>query len=117
MGNCISSPHLYDLAVPVEKIAGLKLTSAVLEVGRGAATPPAHVLIDDDDDITKPAALCKLPKATIVVSKEQLEFLLTNSQQFGSQGIAVQFSDSFKFDRSCSRWCPVLPTILEVHNY
>lgn len=141
MGNCIDKSHFlplqkikdfvccegedFNLALPIEKIAcgayeGLKLTSqafttssAVLEVGRGAPPLPVRV----DDAILKPADLCKLRKATIVVSKEQLELLLRNSKKFGSKGIAVQFSDTFQFDEPCPRWRPALPTIPEVHNF
>ncbi|KAG6603830.1 hypothetical protein SDJN03_04439, partial [Cucurbita argyrosperma subsp. sororia] len=134
MGNCINTAHFrplqklkdliccegedLSLALPIEKIASGAYTtsSAVLEVDRGA--PPLPVSIDDDDAVSKPDALCKLPKTTtIVVSKQQLELILRNSRKFASKGIAVQFSDSFEVDDRCPRWCPALPTILEVHNY
>lgn len=141
MGNCINTPHFpplqkikgficcqvedLNLALPFEKIAygaykGLKLTSqafttssAVLEVEHGPPPLPLRI----DDSIIKPADLCKLPKATIVVSKQQLELILRNSKSFGSKGIAVQFSDSFEVDDRCPRWRPALPTIPEVRNY
>lgn len=138
MGNCINTPHFlplqkiknficyegedFNLGLPIEKIANgaykgqaFTTSNGVLEVGHGApALPPLPVGIHD----AAAAAAGFKHKATIVVSKQQLELLLRNSKKFGSKGIVVQFSDSFEFDERCPpRWRPTLPTIPEVRNY
>ncbi|KAE8647639.1 hypothetical protein Csa_004428 [Cucumis sativus] len=132
MGNCINTLHFpplqkikgficcevedLNLALPIENIAACKnqaftTSSAVAEAEVEHGPPPLPVRIDHS--IVKPADLCKLPKTTIVVSKQQLELILRKSKNFGSKGIAVQFSDSFKVDDGCPRWHPALPTIPE----
>ncbi|KAA0025575.1 hypothetical protein E5676_scaffold255G00250 [Cucumis melo var. makuwa] len=137
MGNCINTHHFpplqkikgficcevegLDLGLPIGNVAAygdcksqaFTTSSAVAEVQH--SPPPLPVRIDHS--IVKPADKSKLPKATIVVSKQQLELILRKSKNFGSKGIAVQFSDRFKVDDGCPRWHPALPTIPEVRNY
>ncbi|KAJ0017372.1 hypothetical protein Pint_09454 [Pistacia integerrima] len=57
----------------------------------------------------------KTGKLKIVITKQQLEFLLRNAKKFQSGKLAVRFSESFEQDYR--KWYPSLPPIEEVPDF
>lgn len=51
----------------------------------------------------------------IVITRQQLELLLTSANKFQSGKVSVQFSENFM--KQCRKWHPSLASIPEVPNF